>query len=170
LTDVANAYFVDRSVTKRVVVVSPLGTVTPSGGGMGSPNGDTDPWADTIVAERFRYVQISAFYDQLTDVPASSIAQLPANPLGARIAAKQPNLWQWPPASDQVGVAAVGIPTFATAVARVAPAGPVGPGATAGPDLATDPNGPGWLVTGCDGTAATKRFWELLLDPSTYAH
>ena len=35
---------------------------------MGIPNGEMDPWADTIVAGRFRYVQVSAFYDQLTDV------------------------------------------------------------------------------------------------------
>jgi hypothetical protein len=163
LTDVADAYLVDPTVAQRVVIVSSLGSVTASGGGMGTPNGDRDPWADTIVAARFRYVQVSAFYDQLTDVPTSSLTQLPANSLGDWIAAKQPNLWHWSPASDQVAVLAVGLPTFASAVERVTPGAPLGAGATAGPDLATGADGSGWLVTGCDGTAATTRFWELLL-------
>ena len=163
LTDVADAYLIDATVAERVVVVSSLGALSTTGGGMSSPNGEMDPWADAIVSSRFRYVQVSAFYDQLTDVPATALSQLPANALGARIAAKQPNIWHWSPASDQVGVAAVGVASFATAVERVAPGGPVGDGATAGPDLANDPNGSGWLVTSCAGTAATTKFWHLLL-------
>src|SRR6266700_2288065 len=59
------------TVTDRVVVVSSLGSTTSTGGGMGSPNGQGDPWADVIVTSRFRYVQVSAWYDQLTDVPTS---------------------------------------------------------------------------------------------------
>jgi len=163
LTDIADAYIMDTTVAERVVVVSSLGQVNTTGAGMSLPNGEMDPWADNIVASRFRYVQVSAFYDQLTDVPTSNLSQLPANPLGARIAAKQPNIWHWAPASDQVAVVAVGLPSFVTAVERMAPAGPVGDGATAGPDLATNPNGPTWLVTGCEGMAATTRFWQLLL-------
>jgi hypothetical protein len=163
LTDVADAYLVDRTVVDRVVVVSSLGSTSSTGGGMGKPNGNNDPWADFIVASKFRYVQVSAWYDQLTDVPASSVPQLPSNPLGAWIAAKQPNLWQWSPASDQVAVLAVGLPSFATAIQRVSPTGTVDGGATAGPDLATNQTGPGWLVTGCDGTVATKLFWNVLL-------
>jgi hypothetical protein len=170
LTDVADAYLIDRTVAQRIVVVSSLGLMNASGAGMGIPNGDEDPWADTIVASRLRYVQVSAFYDQLNDVPATSVARLPANPLGARMAAKQPNLWQWAPASDQVAVVAVGIASFATEVQRVTVAAPVGAGATAGPDLATDPDGAGWLVSGCDGAAAATRLWELLTDPSTTSH
>ena len=163
LTDVADAYLVDHTVTERVVVVSSLGSATGTGGGMGKPNGNGDPWADFIVVSKFRYVQVSAWYDQLTDVPAASVSQLPNNALGAWIASKQPNLWQWSPASDQVSVLAVGVPSFATAVERVSPAGAVDGGATTGPDLATSQTGSGWLVTGCDGTAATTRFWEILL-------
>ena len=163
LTDVADAYLVDPTVTERVVVVSSLGSTTSAGGGMGSPNGDGDPWADFIVASRFRYVQVSAWYDQLTDVPTSSLSELPNNALGAWIASKQPNLWQWSPASDQVAVLAVGLPSFATAIERVSPAGGVDGGATAGPNLATEQSGSGWLVTGCDGTAATTLFWKVLL-------
>ena len=150
LTDVADAYLVDPTVTERVVIVSSLGSTTSTGGGMGSPNGNGDPWADFIVASRFRYVQVSAWYDQLTDVSTDEVSQLPNNALGAWIASKQPNLWQWSPASDQVSVLAVGLPSFATAVERVSPAGAVDGGATAGPDLATDQSGSGWLVTGCD--------------------
>jgi hypothetical protein len=162
LTDVADAYLVDRTVTDRVVIVASLGSTTSTGGGMGSPNGNRDPWADFIVSSRFRYVQVSAWYDQLTDVPTSSISELPSNALGAWIASKQPNLWQWSPASDQVAVLAVGLPSFATAIERVSPAGAVDGGATAGPDLATIQSGSGWLVTGCDGTAATTLFWKVL--------
>ena len=29
--------------------------------------------------------------------------------------------------------------------------------------LATEQSGTGWLVTGCDGTAATTLFWKVLL-------
>lgn len=171
LTDVADAYLVDNSVTERVVVVSSLGGVTASGGNMSIPNGDGDPWADTIVAEQFRYVQVSAWYDQITmDVPTSSVPQLPANPLGAWMAAKQPNLWQWSPASDQVAVLAVGLPSFATAVANVTAGSPVPAGATAGPDLVTASSDSGWLVTACAGSAASERLWQLLLDPTTFAH
>jgi hypothetical protein len=162
LTDVADAYLVDPTVTARVVIVSSLGSVTSGGGGMGAPNGSGDPWADVIVTSRFRYVQVSAWYDQSTDVPASSVSELPNNALGAWIAAKQPNLWQWWPASDQVSVLAVGLPTFANAIERVSAVGAVDGGATAGPDLASDQGGPGWLVTGCDGTAATNAFWTAL--------
>ena len=170
LTDVADAYLFDRTVVERVVVVSSLGLQTDSGAGMAGPNGDADPWADAIVASRFRYIQVSAFYEQKLDVPEARFAELPDNPLGARIAAKQPGLFSWPPSSDQVGVLAVGIPEFVTAVDRVTPIGPTPAGATVGPELATDPAGSGWLVTGCDGAAATAKFWELLRAlPSTAA-
>lgn len=130
---------------------------------MGIPNGQGDPWADVIVVSRFRYVQVSAWYDQLTDVPASRLSELPNNALGAWIAAKQPNLWHWSPASDQVSALAVGLPAFATAVERVSGTMGADGGTTAGPILATDQSGPDWLVTGCDGATATTLFWRVLL-------
>lgn len=163
LTDVADAYLLDPTVTERVTVVSSLGSKNANGGRMGIPNGDHDPWADKIVAERFRYVQVSAFYDQLTDVPASRLSELPDNELGEWIAAKQPNLWHWMPASDQVSVLAAGVPSFATAALRVSPAMELDAAATVGPQLIADASGSGWVVTDCDGTAATARFWEVLL-------
>ncbi len=162
LTDVADAYLMDPAVADRVVVVSSLGTTTASGAAMGPPNGEMDPWADTIVTASFRFVQVSAYYDQLTDVPAAKLANLPANPFGAWIAAKQPNIWNLAQAADQVGVMAVAVPDFATAVQRVSAAGPVAAGATSGPDLTANANGPAWLVTGSAPAAAIQRFWDIL--------
>ena len=168
LTDVADAYLMDPTVTERVVVVSSLGTATDSGGAMGPPNGEMDPWADAIVTARFPFVQVSAFYDQLMDVPASRLSELPANPLGDWIAAKQPQIWNLPQAADQVAVVAVGIPSFAVAVERVSAAALVGAGASTGPDLVTNASGPAWLVTQSASAAVTERFWQLLLDSTTH--
>jgi hypothetical protein len=162
LTDVADAYLMDPTVTERVVVVSSLGTTTASGGAMGPPNGEMDPWADAIVAARFRFIQVSAFYDQRADVPATRVSELPANPLGDWIAAKQANIWDLPEAADQVAVLAIGSPTFARAVERVSAAALVGAGATAGPDLVLDPDGPAWIVTQSASADTTQRFWQLL--------
>lgn len=162
LTDVADAYLVDPTIAAHVVIVSSLGSVTDTGGAMGSPNGDGDPWADYIVASRLRYVQVSAWYDQLTDVP--DVSALPATPLGAWIAAKQPNLWHWSPASDQVSVLAVGLPGFATAAQQVSASASIS-GATATVELKGDGAGSDWLVTACDGTAATALFWKVLGAP-----
>jgi hypothetical protein len=163
LTDVADAYRIDPTVADRIVVVSSLGTASASGGAMGIPNGEMDPWAEAIVAERLRYVQVSAYYDQLTDVPTSRLSELPANALGDWIAAKQPKIWSVPLAADQVAVAAVCVPSFAVAIDRVSSAGAVGVGATAGPDLVRNANGPAWIVTESMGSVATTRFWDLLL-------
>jgi hypothetical protein len=169
LTDVADAYLVDPTVTDLVVVVSSLGVPTPSGGAMGIPNGEMDPWADTIVATRFRYVQVSGRYDQLTDVPDARVSELPANPFGAWMAAKQPKIWSVHEAADHVAVAAVALPTFATIVERAAPGAPVGVGASAGPDLIANPDGSAWIVRESAGAVATARLWELLVNPLTFA-
>ena len=168
LTDVADAYLIDHSVPDRVVVVSALGGLSSTGGAMGIPNGEMDAWADTIVTARFRYVQVSAYYDQLTDVPAAQVSELPDNAFGRWIAAKQPKIWNDPQAVDQVAVAAVGIPTFAIDVQLVSPVGPTVAGATTGPALKATPDGTGWLVRQSDGAAATRRFWDLLRDPATF--
>jgi hypothetical protein len=168
LTDVADAYLMDPTIAERVVVVSSLGTTTDTGGAMGPPNGEMDPWADAIVTASFRFVQISAFYDQTTDVPPARVSELPANPLGDWIAAKakQPSIFNLAQAADQVAVVAVGIPSFVTGVENVSPAALIG--ASAGPDLVADPAGPLLLVTQNASADATNRFWELLLDPNTY--
>lgn len=168
LTDVADAYLIDSSVTERVVVVASLGSLSSSGATMGQPNGEMDPWADWVVTSRFRYIQVSAFYDQLLDVPSSRLSDLPDNAFGAWLAAKQPGIWSIPEAADQGAVAAVGIADFVTEVARVAPAGPIDSGANEGPALVNDPDGSGWLVRQVSGSAATERFWSILGNPVTF--
>ncbi len=167
LTDVADAFLIDPTVTDRVVVVSSLGSATDTGGSMAAPNGEMDPWADAIVAARFRFVQVSAFYDQLSDVPSSRVSELPNNPFGAWIAAKQPKIWSDANAADQVAIMAVSIPSFTVTVQRVS-ASTAGPRAAAGPDLVTGPEGNAWLVSQCSSAEASDRFWRVLLDPATY--
>ena len=88
LTDVADAYLMDPTVVDRVVVVSALGGAAAGGSVMGWPNGELDPWADWIVGQRFRYIQVNGYYDQPGDVTAAKAADLPANPFGAWMAAK----------------------------------------------------------------------------------
>jgi inosine-uridine nucleoside N-ribohydrolase len=163
LTDIADAYLVDPTVADRVVVVSSLGTSTSSGGVMAQPNGEMDPWADAIVTSRFRYVQVSAYYDQLTDVPSSRLGELPENALGNWIRAKQPQILNLQVACDQVAVAAVALPTFTVSAESVSPSTSVEAGATAGPNLSLDPSGRALLVTKAASALASARFWELLL-------
>jgi len=168
LTDVADAYLMDPTVAERVVVVASLGSTTAAGAAMGPPNGEMDPWADAIVTANFSFIQVSAFYDQTADASPSLLADRPANAFGDWIAAKQPMIWNLAQAADQVGVVAVGIPSFVTQIESVSVAGPIGTGANAGPDLLSDRSGSLTLVTGSAGAAATARFWQLLLDPTTF--
>jgi hypothetical protein len=168
LTDVANAYFIDRSVVSRVVVVAALGTYVAPNGAMGQPNGDLDPWADWIVADRFEYIQVSAFYDQTGDVSADKLANLPSNPLGTWMAAKQPNLFTVLTASDQVTVLSLGLPAFVTAVARFAPDVSAAFDSSQGPPLIPNAGGNVWIVTAIAGPLAPSRLWSMLLDPKTF--
>jgi hypothetical protein len=168
LTDVADAYLMDPTVAERVVVVSSMGSTTDTGGAMSQPNGEMDPWADAIVTAHFRFVQVSAYYDQTTDVPTSQLAKLPANAFGDWIAAKQPSIFSLAQAADQVAVAAVGISSFVTGVQKVSAVGPRGASDTAGPPLIAHAAGPLLLVTQSKGGEATGRFWQLLTDPNTY--
>jgi hypothetical protein len=168
LTDVADAYLIDPSVVDRVVVISSLGSLSSTGAAMGAPNGDLDPWASQIVATRFRYVQVSAFYDEQADVPVSRLSDLPANALGDWMRAKQPKIYQPSSASDQVALLAASLPGFAASVQPVS-AAPTNPGSTDGPNLALDPSGKALVVTDSVGALASARLWELLLAPSTFA-
>jgi hypothetical protein len=167
LTDVADAYLLDPTVVERVVVVASLGSgfsETERVARMGVPNGEMDRWANVIVAEKFRYVQVSAYYEQVEDVPSTRTNELPDNPLGAWMLAKQPDILGTPVASDQVSVIALGVPKFTRGVTRVSPTG----SENDTPTLTPDRNGNAWLVTASDGAAATARFWELLLDEATF--
>jgi len=166
LTDLADAYLMDHTLPERVVVVSSLGSATADGGEMGIPNGEMDTWADVIVAQKFLYVQVSAFYDQKTDVTASLLSELPNNAFTSWIESKEPDVWSDLVAADQVGVLAVAIPSFVSSVARVVQRVT---GADDIPALSTDPGGPVWLVTEVTGSVGTARFWDMLLDPATFS-
>ena len=163
LTDVADAYLTDPTVADRIVVVASLGSATKDGGAMGIPNGEMDTWADVIVAQRLRYVQVSAFYDQTADLPTS--LQLPNNQFTSWMRTKQTQVFNDIKAADQVAVAAVGISTFVSAVSKVVQRGTDSNNI---PTLATDVNGPIWLVSQINGALATARLWEMLLDTTTF--
>jgi hypothetical protein len=169
LTDVADAYLLDHSLPERVVVVSSLGTAAADGTGqMGVPNGEMDPWAGAIVADRFRYVQVSAYYNQLDDVPASLVSQLPANAFGEWIRMKRNTIFNDPLAADQVAPIALAVPEFIGEVYQVASDGMVG--RSGGPTLRPAPDGHVWLVSRGAGPLATARFWQMLLSPETYGN
>jgi hypothetical protein len=167
LTDVADAYLMDRTVADRVVVVSALGGPAGSGSVMGWPNGELDSWADWIVGQRFRYVQVNGYYDQLGDVTAAKAADLPANPFGTWMAAKVTSVYQIPMSSDQIGVLAVGMPSFATAVGRAVTDDAAD--VTQPPPLVAAGDGSAWVVPSCDTPMAADRLWKMLLDPETFS-
>jgi hypothetical protein len=172
LTDIADAYLMDPTVADRVVVVALLGHSQDQKGLMTGPNGDLDPWADWIVAQRFRYVQISATYnDQTTyDVTEDDVVDLPNNAFGDWMAAKRPNVMRLTNAADQIAVLAVALRNFAGTAQRASSDTSAGfnspPGQ--GPPLVPDANGNAWLVTDIDVDLPRPRLWEMLLDPRTW--
>ena len=170
LTDIADAYLIDPTVVDRVVVVAQLGSYTAPKGLMTGPNGDLDPWADWIVAQKFRYVQVSAFYDQSADVTADDVPNLPHNALGAWMADKRARLSLLPVASDQEPILALAAPEFVTTVVRSSPDTSAGFGSPfgQGPPLVPDPSGNVWLITQIDATAPRKRMWQMLNNPATF--
>jgi hypothetical protein len=170
LTDVADAYLMDPTVVERVVVVALLGSYAAPKGLMAGPNGDLDPWADWIVAQRFTYVQITAFYDQSADVTANDLPSLPKNAFGDWMAAKQPYLSPLPTAADQVAVLAVALKDFPLTVQRSSADTSAGFGSPIGqgPPLVPDANGNAWLVTEIAPRLAQSVLWQSLLDPHTF--
>ena len=162
LTDLADAYLMDPTLSERVVVVASLGATITNGAEMGVPNGQLDTWADIIVAQQFRYVQVSTYYDPAADVPASLLAQLPENAFTSWIQSKQPDIEN---AFDQVALQAVTIPSVVSSSTRVSLQDANADGI---PVLTSDPKGTGWLVTKTNSALATARFWEMLLDPTTF--
>jgi hypothetical protein len=165
LTDIADAYLMDHSLPDRVVVLASLGTVTTSGAQMGIPNGELDTWADVIVAQKFRYVQTSAYYDQMGDVPDSLLPQLPANAFTSWIQTKRNRVFDDVYAADQIPVIALAMSEYVSAVSRVVQKDV---GTDNIPNLTYDPNGPNWLVTQISGSLGTARLWEMLLDSTTF--
>jgi len=168
LTDVAAAYLMDRGVADRVVVVASVGDLTSSGADMGIPNGEMDPWADFIIATKMTYIQVIARYNSHREISNDQVKDLPKNAFGDWIAKKQPNIWDDTRASDQVAIAAVGIPGFVTKTVSVSPDTTAGASSSAGPPLKLVTNGYGLLISEISPDAAVKRFWQMLQDPSTF--
>jgi len=173
LTTVADAYLIDHSVADRVVVVAALGELGSPNAAMNGPNGDLDAWSDWIVAQKFTYVQVSAYYDQTSDVAASDVASLPKNAFGTWMANKQADIYDIPNASDQIAVLSVALSTlpsrFVTAVQRSSPDITVAFDSMQGPPLVPDANGNAWVVTQIAPPLAKSRLWDMLLDPSTFS-
>jgi hypothetical protein len=168
LTDLADAYLIDHAVVDRVVVVAALGGYSGPNASMNAPNGDMDPWADWIVAQRFRYIQVSAYYDQTGDVTTTDLPNLPQNSLGDRFATKRPNIINVPQAADQVALLAMGLPGFTVSAQRMSPDISGGFDGTQGPPLVPDPNGNVWVVTQIAAPLARSSLWKMLLDPRTF--
>lgn len=162
LTDVADAYLIEPAIADRLVVVASLGELSEPGAVMGVPNGEMDPWADTIVVQKLRYVQVSAFYDQLGDVPASRLSELPENAFGDWIASKHSEIFEIQVAADQVALFAVAVPGFVRQLERAARAGTKTLSGGEVPTLAVEEGGDVWLVTGVDDALARQTFWDLL--------
>jgi hypothetical protein len=166
LTEVADAYLLDHSLPERLVVISSLGALVDAGAEMGIPNGELDAWADRIVAERFRYVQVSAYYDQSADLPASVLDELASNAFTEWLRAKQPDVWTGDPrASDQVGVLAAAVPEFVTLSTRVAVSGESTDGFVL---LSEAAEGTVQLVTGVDGAVPGRELQRRLTDAATF--
>jgi hypothetical protein len=162
LTDVADAYLIDHTMADLVVVASSLGQTSGSTATMGPPNGQLDPWADAIVAARYQYIQVNAYYDQALDVPDSRVAQLPKNPFGQWMAAQRPMLLPGLTPCDQISVIAAVLPAFAQGVTRMSSSGttPIMGGTV--PSLSSDSAGRAWVVSSGDSAAATNVFWQAL--------
>lgn len=168
LTDVADAYLMDPTVAERVVVVASLGSSSATGGGaMDWPNGELDPWADWIVGQRFRYVQVNGYYEQQGDLP--SAADLPANEFGTWMAGKTSRLFQVPMASDQIAILAVALPDFVTAVVRATVDTSASFDSTMGPALLPQADGPVWMAPSCAAAMAADRLSKMLQNPRTFA-
>jgi len=164
LTDIAEAYVLDPTVANRIFVVSSLGSLNL----MGTPNGEMDPWADVIVSQQLRYIQVSDFqdYDQTADLNPSILAQLPENPFTDWIKKKQPGIWTDDLAADQVAVAAFAIPGFVSALPQHV--APVGTDSSGSPILVSNAAGPVQVIAHINPAPATARFRAMLLDPTTF--
>ncbi len=169
LTNLADAYLIDHSVVDRVVAVAALGELGSPNAAMNGPNGDLDPWSDWIVAQKYRYVQVSAYYDQTGDVMMSDLGRLPMNALGSWMKDKQSKIYTIPQASDQIAVLSVALPTFATAVQRSSPDTSAAYDGMQGPPLRPDPAGNVWVVTKIEAPLAATYLWQMLQDPHTFS-
>jgi len=174
LTELADAYLLDPSIADKVVVLASAGKVSSDGSSavMGGPNGDIDPWADEIIARKFRYVQVDTYYAQQNDVPDALVQALPDNTFSTWIKAKLVDILPYPnyDAADQDSLIAAVFPDFAVSFARLSEHSPTPPPAGAFPTLLADPAGNCWVVSQGDTATATARFQAALTNPATYGH
>jgi len=159
LTDLANAYFLDRTIVDRVVVVFAAGSYQAPNGIMNRPNGDMDPWADWIVTQRYQFVHVGTWYDQTADIPDARLPDLPKDPFGAWIMNKQPQIIDITTAADQVALLSFGLPHFTKSVVRAAPDLSAPYSSTQGPNIVPTPNGNGYLVTEIAAPLASSWLW-----------
>jgi hypothetical protein len=170
LTDLADAYLIDRDVVNRVVVVAQLGSYSAPRGLMTGPNGDLDPWADWIVAQKFRYTQVGIFYDQGIDVTEADAPSLPANDFGTWMRRKIPSISKLNNSSDQETILSLAAPNFVAGIVQTAPdlsAGfnsPFGQG----PPLVPNPNGRTWVISRINSDVARAQIWSLLKTPGLF--
>ena len=174
LTEIADAYLLDPSIADQVVVLASVGSASSDGSSavMGGPNGDIDPWADEIIARKFRYVQVDAYYAQQNDVPATLAQALPANAFSTWINAKLADILPYPAldAADQDSLIAAVFPDFTLNFARMSEQSPTPPPTGGFPTLLPDAAGNCWVVSQGDNATATARFQAALTNPATYGH
>lgn len=165
LTDIADAYLIDPTIADSLVAVSAIGQGSLDGSSVGGPNGELDTWASTIVTQRLRFVQVSAYYEQGDDVSEARATQLPANAFGDWMNDTRTEILQ-AFAADQVALLSVALPGFATEVSKV---GYAGRDAQGQPALTFQEDGCCWFVSMGDGTLAADLLWQMLEDPNTFA-
>src|SRR3569623_694249 len=146
-TDLANAYFLDRTIVDRVVVVFAAGSYQAPNGIMNRPNGDMDPWADWIVTQRYHFVHVGTWYDQTADIPDARLHDLPNNSFGTWNRNRQPQIIDVTTAADQVALLSFALRDFTKSVVRAAPDTSAAFSSSQGPNIVPNENGNGWLVT-----------------------
>lgn len=166
-TDLANAYFLDRTIVKRVVVVAAAGSYQAPNGILNRPNGDMDPWADWIVTQRYTFVYVGTWYDQTTDITDTNAMNLPHNDFGTWIANKRSQIIDVDTASDQVALLSFGLPMFTTTAVKASPDLAPGFNSAQGPNMVPDPNGKCWMTTAIMPLGG-DWLWSRLLDPKTF--
>ena len=131
-----------------------------------NPSPCSKPGANAIVAARYQYVQVNAYYDQSQDIPDSRVAQLPKDSFGQWTTSKRSMLLPGLTPCDQISVIAVVLPTFAQGVTRMARSGsaPIVGGKMGGtvPSLSGNGTGNAWVVSSGDSASATNAFWQAL--------
>lgn len=168
LTELADAYLMDATVTARVVVVAALGSYKAPNGELGVPNGDQDRWATWIVSQKYRFIQVGTYYDQTTDVTADRVANLPPNQLGNFMAKKQPRILSALSACDQVALLSVANDGFVVEAVQVSPDVSAGFDEVKGTILVPDQKGDDMVVTKIQGPLAFTELWGMLLEKSTF--